>query len=36
VDRAVPLIDRMVALSRLRVLRPVTRDALALYRLLRQ
>jgi len=35
VDRAVPLIDRLVALSKLRVLRPVTREALALYRTLR-
>lgn len=35
VDRAVPLIDRMIALSRLRVLRPTVRDALALYRALR-
>jgi AcrR family transcriptional regulator len=31
VDRAVPLIDRLVSLSRLRVMRPVTREALALY-----
>jgi AcrR family transcriptional regulator len=35
VDRAVPLIDRLVSLSRLRALRPVTREALALYRALR-
>lgn len=32
VDRAVPLIDRMVGLSRLRVLRPAVREALSLYR----
>jgi AcrR family transcriptional regulator len=31
VDRAVPLIDRLVSLSRLKVMRPVTREALALY-----
>lgn len=35
IDRLVPLIDRLVALSRLRVARPVTREALALYRALR-
>jgi AcrR family transcriptional regulator len=35
IDRAVPLVDRLVGLSRLRVMRPVTREALALYRLLR-
>ena len=35
VDRAVPLVDRLVGLSRLRVLRPVTHEALALYRALR-
>jgi AcrR family transcriptional regulator len=35
VDRAVPLIDRLVGLSRLRVMRPVTREVLALYRALR-
>jgi AcrR family transcriptional regulator len=35
VDRAVPLIDRLVALSRLRLLRPVTREILALYHTLR-
>ena len=35
VNRAVPLIDRLVAASRLRVLRPVVREALALYRALR-
>jgi AcrR family transcriptional regulator len=34
IDRAVPLIDRLVALSRLRVLRPVTREILSLYRTL--
>jgi AcrR family transcriptional regulator len=31
VDRAVPLIDRLVTLSRLRVMRPLIREALALY-----
>jgi len=35
VDRAVPLLDRLVGLSRLRVLRPVTREVIALYRALR-
>ena len=35
VDRAVPLIDRMVGLSRLRVLRPAVRETLSLYRALR-
>jgi len=35
VEKAVPLIDRLVALSRLRLLRPITRETLALYRLLR-
>ncbi len=35
IEKAVPLIDRLVALSRLRLLRPITREALALYRLLR-
>jgi len=35
VNRAVPLVDRLVALSRLRVLRPLVREALALYRALR-
>ncbi len=35
VDRAVPLIDRLVGLSRLRVLRPITHEALGLYRVLR-
>lgn len=35
VDRAVPLVDRLVGLSRLRVLRPVTREIIALYRALR-
>lgn len=35
VDRAVPLIDRLVGLSRLRVLRPAVREALSLYRALR-
>ncbi|GIF54846.1 TetR/AcrR family transcriptional regulator [Asanoa iriomotensis] len=36
IDGAVPLIDRLVGLSRLRVLRPVTRDVLGLIRTLRQ
>jgi AcrR family transcriptional regulator len=35
VDRAVPLIDRLVGLSRLRMMRPVTREALSLFRALR-
>jgi AcrR family transcriptional regulator len=35
VDGAVPLVDRLVGLSRLRVLRPVTRDLVALIRTLR-
>jgi len=35
IDGAVPLIDRLVALSRLRVMRPVTRDVMALIRTLR-
>jgi AcrR family transcriptional regulator len=35
VDRAVPLADRLIALSRLRVLRSATREGLALYRVLR-
>jgi AcrR family transcriptional regulator len=35
VDRAVPLIDRLVGLSRLRVLRPAVREALSLYQALR-
>jgi AcrR family transcriptional regulator len=35
IDGVVPLIDRLVGLSRLRVLRPVTRQALALIRTLR-
>ncbi|PZF91847.1 TetR family transcriptional regulator [Micromonospora deserti] len=35
IDGAVPLIDRLVALSRLRVLRPVTRQVLDLVRTLR-
>jgi len=35
VDRAVPLVDRLVGLSRLAVLRPLTREAIALYRALR-
>jgi hypothetical protein len=35
VDRAVPIVNRLVGLSRLRVLRPVTREILALYRALR-
>jgi hypothetical protein len=30
--RAVPLVDRLVGLSRLRVLRPLTREIIALYR----
>jgi AcrR family transcriptional regulator len=36
VDRTVPLVSRLVALSRSRVLRPVTRDVLALVRELRE
>ncbi|MEV0715051.1 TetR family transcriptional regulator [Asanoa sp. NPDC050611] len=35
INGAVPLIDRLVGLSRLRVLRPVTRDVLGLIRTLR-
>jgi AcrR family transcriptional regulator len=35
VNRAVPLIDRLVKLARLPALRPLTREALALYRALR-
>jgi AcrR family transcriptional regulator len=35
IDRAVPLVDRLVGLSRLRVLRPMTREIIALYRALR-
>jgi AcrR family transcriptional regulator len=35
VDRAVPLVDRLVGLSRLRPLRPLTREALELFRVLR-
>jgi AcrR family transcriptional regulator len=35
IDGAVPLIDRLVGLSRLRVLRPVTREVLELIRTLR-
>jgi AcrR family transcriptional regulator len=35
IERAVPLADRLVALSRLRVLRGVTHEGLALYRMLR-
>jgi AcrR family transcriptional regulator len=35
INGAVPLIDRLVGLSRLRVLRPVTREVLQLIRLLR-
>lgn len=35
IDGAVPLVDRLVALSRLRVLRPVTRQVLDLIRTLR-
>ncbi|GIF67292.1 TetR family transcriptional regulator [Asanoa ishikariensis] len=36
INGVVPLIDRLVGLSRLRVLRPVTRDVLGLIRTLRQ
>ncbi|GGJ83648.1 TetR family transcriptional regulator [Pilimelia anulata] len=36
IDGAVPLLDRLVALSRLRVLRPVTREVMTLIRTLRQ
>jgi AcrR family transcriptional regulator len=36
VDGAVPLIDRLVGLSRMRVVRPVTREVMALIRTLRQ
>ncbi|MFU8871046.1 TetR family transcriptional regulator [Micromonospora sp. SL4-19] len=35
IDNAAPLVDRLVGLSRLRVLRPVTRQVLALIRTLR-
>jgi AcrR family transcriptional regulator len=35
IDRAVPLIDRLVGLTRLRVLRPAVREALGLYHALR-
>ena len=35
IDGAVPLVDRLVGLSRLRVLRPVTRQALTLIHTLR-
>ena len=35
IDRAVPLVDRLVGLSRLRIMRSVTRDVIALARLLR-
>ena len=35
IDRAVPLVDRLVALSRLRVLRSVSRDVVSLSRALR-
>ena len=35
IDGVVPLVDRLVGLSRLRVLRPVTRQALALIHTLR-
>jgi hypothetical protein len=35
IDRVVPLADRLVGLSRLRALRPVTRDVLGLIRTLR-
>src|SRR5689334_6217642 len=31
VDRAVPLVDRLVSLSRMRILRPITAEVLALY-----
>ena len=36
VNGAVPLIDRLVGLSRMRVVRPVTREVMALIRTLRQ
>jgi hypothetical protein len=35
IDGAVPLLDRLVGLSRLRVMRPVTRQVLDLIRTLR-
>jgi len=35
IDGAVPLIDRLIALSRLRIVRPVTRDVMTLIRTLR-
>ena len=35
IDGAVPLVDRLVGLARYRVLRPAVRDALKLYRTLR-
>ncbi|MDM4784597.1 hypothetical protein [Micromonospora sp. b486] len=35
IDGVVPLVDRLVGLSRLRALRPVTRQALALIHTLR-
>ena len=35
VDRAVPLIDRLMALSRLKITRPVIRELLSLYKALR-
>ena len=35
VDRIVPLVDRLVSLSSMRVLRPVTREILAVYRAVR-
>jgi hypothetical protein len=35
VDRLVPLVDRLVGLSGMRVLRPLTREILALYSALR-
>jgi AcrR family transcriptional regulator len=35
IDRAVPLVDRLVSLSRLRMMRSVSRDVIALARLLR-
>ncbi len=36
IDRAVPLADRLIGLSRLRVLRPVTQDVVSLIRSLRR
>ncbi|MEV0565128.1 TetR family transcriptional regulator [Dactylosporangium sp. NPDC050588] len=35
VERSAPLIDRLVAMSRFRMFKPVTREILSLYRLLR-